>query len=503
MGAIDWDTLLPLLQAALPPVIAIVLALISKEVYVSLLIGILSGALLYANFHPVRMIETTFEIMSDKVGGNVYIIVFLVLLGMVVALMTKSGASGAYGRWASKSISTKRGAGFATAGLGALIFVDDYFNCLTVGAVMRPVTDRFKISRQKLAYIIDATAAPVCIIAPISSWAAAVTSSLPEGSATDGFALFLRTIPFNLYALLTLAMVAVMIGFKFDFGKMGKYEREAENAATMEDTAEDKQTKGHVYDLVLPIVVLIVSCILFMLYTGGWFDGVPFITAFGDCSAAQSLVLGSFVTIVFIALLYLPRKVISFKEFAESLTDGFKAMVPAILILTLAWTLSGICDAGYLDLGGCVKEALGGSALTVSLMPAIFFLVALGLAFATGTSWGTFGILIPVAFAVLGDAMSNALVYSVAATLAGAVCGDHISPISDTTILASAGADCNHIEHVSTQIPYAMIVAACSFVGYLITGLLDSGWIGLGAGVVLLGVALGVLYIRSKKTARS
>ena len=240
-----------------------------------------------------------------------------------------------------------------------------------------------------------------------------------------------------------------------------------------------------------------------MLYTGGWFDGVPFITAFGDCSAAQSLVLGSFVTIVFIALLYLPRKVISFREFAESLTDGFKAMVPAILILTLAWTLSGICDAGYLDLGGCVKEALGGSALTVSLMPAIFFLVALGLAFATGTSWGTFGILIPVAFAVLGDAMSNALVYSVAATLAGAVCGDHISPISDTTILASAGADCNHIEHVSTQIPYAMIVAACSFVGYLITGLLDSGWIGLGAGVVLLGVALGVLYIRSKKTARS
>lgn len=502
MGAIDWDTLLPLLQAALPPVIAIVLALISKEVYISLLIGILSGALLYADFHPVRMIETTFEIMSDKVGGNVYIIVFLVLLGMVVALMAKSGASGAYGRWASKSISTKRGAGFATAGLGALIFVDDYFNCLTVGAVMRPVTDRFKISRQKLAYIIDATAAPVCIIAPISSWAAAVTSSLPEGSATDGFALFLRTIPFNLYALLTLAMVAVIIGFKFDFGKMGKYEREAENAATAEDTAEDKQTKGHVYDLVLPIVVLIVSCILFMLYTGGWFDGVPFITAFGDCSAAQSLVLGSFVTIVFIALLYLPRRVISFKEFAESLTDGFKAMVPAILILTLAWTLSGICDAGYLNLGGCVKDALGGSALTVGLMPAIFFLVALGLAFATGTSWGTFGILIPVAFAVLGDAMSNALVYSVAATLAGAVCGDHISPISDTTILASAGADCNHIEHVSTQIPYAMIVAACSFIGYLITGLLDNGWIGLGAGVVLLAVALGVLYIRSKKTAR-
>ncbi|MBE6953886.1 MAG: Na+/H+ antiporter NhaC family protein [Ruminococcaceae bacterium] len=493
---------LDLLLAALPPIIAIVLALITKEVYFSLLIGILSGALVYSNFNPIGMIESTFEVMNNKVGGNVYIIIFLVLLGMVVALMTKSGASSAYGRWASKSISSKRGASFATAGLGALIFVDDYFNCLTVGAVMRPVTDRFKMSRAKLAYIIDATAAPVCIIAPISSWAAAVSSSLPESSTTDGFSLFLRTIPFNLYALLTLAMIVIIVWLKFDFGKMRKCEELMTELPEAETSAEASKSKGRVFDLVLPIVVLIVSCILFMLYTGGFFSGVDFVTAFGDCSSAKSLALGSFVTIVFIAALYLPRKVISFKQFTESLTDGFKAMVPAILILTLAWTLSGICGEGYLDLGNCVKNVLGDSSLAIGFMPAIFFAIALGLAFATGTSWGTFGILIPIALAVLGDGMSNALVYSVAATLAGAVCGDHISPISDTTILASAGADCNHIEHVSTQIPYAMIVAACSFIGYLITGLLDNGWLGLGVGFVLLAACLGGLYTKSKKTAK-
>ncbi|MBR5519312.1 MAG: Na+/H+ antiporter NhaC family protein [Clostridia bacterium] len=491
-----------LLLAALPPIIAIVLALISKEVYFSLLIGILSGALVFSNFNPIGMIESTFEVMNDKVGGNVYIIIFLVLLGMVVALMTKSGASSAYGRWATKSITSKRGAGLATAGLGALIFVDDYFNCLTVGAVMRPVTDRFKISRAKLAYIIDATAAPVCIIAPISSWAAAVSSSLPESSTTDGFSLFLRTIPFNLYAILTLAMVAIVVCLKFDFGKMRKCEELNADMSEDSEAALESSGKGRVFDLVLPIVVLIASCVLFMLYTGGFFSGVDFITAFGDCSSAKSLALGSFVTILFIAALYLPRRVISFKQFTESLTDGFKAMVPAILILTLAWTLSGICGEGYLDLGNCVKNVLGDSSLAIGFMPAIFFAIALGLAFATGTSWGTFGILVPIALAVLGDSMSNALVYSVAASLAGAVCGDHISPISDTTILASAGADCNHIEHVSTQIPYAMIVAVCSFIGYLVTGLADSGWLGLGVGFVLLVGSLAVIYTRSKKTAK-
>ena len=501
MSYIQNETL-ALIMAALPPIIAIVLALLTKEVYVSLLVGILAGALVFSDFNPVGMLENTFGVLNDKVGGNVYIIVFLVLLGMIVALLTKSGASAAYGKWASRSIKGKKGASLATAALGVLIFVDDYFNCLTVGAVMRPVTDRFRISREKLSYLIDATAAPICIIAPISSWAAAVSSSIPEGSDIDGFALFLRTIPFNLYAILTILMVLAVVLLGFDFGKMRWCEKRAEEKGFEESEEEVKLSKGKVIDLILPIVVLIVSCVMFMLYTGGFFSGVDFITAFGDCSSAQALALGSFVTIVFIALLYLPRKVISFQDFANGLTTGFRAMVPAILILSLAWTLSGICGDGYLELGAHVKTALGDS-LAVGLMPAIFFLIATGLAFATGTSWGTFGILIPVALAVLGQNMSNELVYSVSAALAGAVCGDHISPISDTTILSSAGAQCNHIDHVSTQIPYAMVAAGSAFAGYLVTGLADNGWLGLLVGAVVLAGALAALYLREKAKAKS
>lgn len=491
--------------ALVPAIVAIALALLTKEVYISLLIGILSGALFFTNFHLLDSIDTTFQIMSQKVGENTNILVFLVLLGMLVALMKKSGASRAYGEWASASIKTKRGASFATMGLGSLIFVDDYFNCLTVGTVMRPVTDRHRISRAKLAYIIDATAAPICIIAPISSWAAAVGSSLPEGSAVDGFSLFLQTIPFNLYALLTIVMVVFLLACNFDFGRMKKYEEkhqkefEEKQKAREQIVQEHSPKKGRVFDLVVPIAVLILLCILAMLYTGGILDGKSVVEAFANCNSSLSLVYGSFFTILFVFALYIPRRVITFHQFAESITEGFQAMVPAILILTLAWTLSGVCGADYLNAGGFVSQLVDGSALAQSILPAVFFLVSAFLAFATGTSWGTFGILIPIAVAIFGadGSQMQMLVLTVAAILAGAVCGDHMSPISDTTILSSTGADCNHIEHVSTQIPYALLVAACCFAGYLLAGVTQNGWLGLLFSGALLLVILTVLYRRS------
>ncbi|MCI8501388.1 MAG: Na+/H+ antiporter NhaC family protein [Oscillospiraceae bacterium] len=490
--------------ALVPAIIAIVLALITKEVYVSLLIGILSGALFFTNFQPLDALETTFTIMSEKVGGNTNIIIFLVLLGMIVALMSKSGASRAYGNWASRSIKSRTGALAATSGLGALIFVDDYFNCLTVGTVMGPVTDRHRISRAKLAYIIDATAAPICIIAPISSWAAAVGSSLPEGSSIDGFGLFLQTIPFNLYALLTILMVVFLIIFNFDFGAMKRYNETHQGddefiASRVETAADEKPRRGRVFDLVIPIAALIVLCIAAMLYTGGILEGANIIEAFANCDSSLSLVFGSFFTILVIFFLYIPRKIITFKEFAESFTEGFKAMVPAILILTFAWTLSGVCGENYLNAGGFVSNFVQETALATAILPAAFFLIALGLAFATGTSWGTFGILIPIAIAIFGGVESQLLIITVSSILAGAVCGDHISPISDTTILASTGANCNHIEHVSTQLPYALLVASFCLIGYIIAGFTQNGWLALGVGAVLLIAALLFFYYRSKK----
>ena len=489
--------------ALVPPIIAIVLALITKEVYFSLLIGILSGALFFTGFSVAGSLETTFTIMADKVSGNMNIIIFLVLLGMIVALVTKSGASRAYGDWATKRIHNKRGAMLATAGLGILIFVDDYFNCLTVGTVMRPVTNRYNITRAKLAYIIDATAAPICIIAPVSSWAAAVGSSLPEESAIDGFTLFLQTIPFNLYALLTIFMVFFLVFCNFDFSKMKKYEIENaghEKVVDME-VKEKADSKGKVKDLVLPVVCLIAFCICAMLYTGGILEGNGIVNSFADCSSSLSLVLGAFFTIIFIACMYLPRRIVSFNEFAASLVEGFKAMVPAILILTFAWTLSGICGGDYLNAGGYVAEVVGNSTIGMALVPAIFFLVSVGLGFATGTSWGTFGILIPIIVAIFGDVESTMLVISIAACLSGAVCGDHISPISDTTILSSAGAGCVHLDHVSTQIPYALLVAACSFVGYFVAGFSGNGFLGLLVAFVLLLAALLFARKKSKQTA--
>ncbi len=486
----------------LPPIIAIALALITKEVYSSLLIGILAGGLLFTGFNPLHAVETTFEVMGSKLGENINICIFLVLLGILVSLVTKSGASRAYGDWASKTIRSRRGAAYATSFLGIFIFVDDYFNCLTVGTVMRPVTDRYGVTRAKLAYIIDATAAPVCIIAPISSWAAAVGSSLPESSSIDGFSLFLQTIPMNLYALLTIGFLIWLMGADFDFGPMGRYEAEHKD----DDLTQLEQTHvvggaGRVYDLILPICVLIALCIAGMLYTGGIFEGVGVIDAFAGCDSSTSLVLGSFFTLIFTFLLYIPRRILTFSQFCEAFTEGFKAMVPAILILTLAWTLSGVCSEEYLDIGGFVSSIVDGESMIAMLMPAIFFLISLGLAFATGTSWGTFGILIPIAVAVFGDAGGTMLVMTVAACLSGAVCGDHVSPISDTTILASAGAQCNHIDHVSTQMPYALLIAAICFVGFLIGGLVGNGFVALVVGVALLVAAILVItarYNRSK-----
>ncbi len=487
--------------ALLPPVIAIALALITKEVYSSLFIGILAGALLNSNFNPWGMVTFTTDTLIGAVSDswNVGILVFLVLLGMIVILVNKAGGSAAYGRWASEHIHTKGGAQAATLGLGAVIFIDDYFNCLTVGSVMRPVTDKFKISREKLAYIIDSTAAPVCIIAPISSWAAAVSSVAPEG---QGLSLFIRSIPYNLYALLTLGTVLYLSLTGLDYGKMLK----AEAAAAQKEIAKTEEvsaSRGKVLDLVVPIVILIVCCITTMIYTGGFFDAesgnyLNMIGAFGDSDASVGLVLGAFITIVATMILYIPRKVLSFKDFADAIPEGFKSMVGSILILCFAWTLSGVTNAlgAKIFVAEFVRNAAGGLA---NFLPAIVFVIGVGLAFSTGTSWGTFGVLLPIVCAVFPE--GEMMVICVSACLAGAVCGDHCSPISDTTIMASAGAECEHIEHVSTQLPYALTVAAVSFVGYILAGFVRNVWIVLPVSFVLMFVVLNVLRMMQTKKA--
>ena len=480
-------------MSILPPIITIVLALATKEVYVSLLIGIFSGAIIFTGGSILTSIITMFNIMGEKIGGNVNILIFLAILGILVAAIAKSGATKSYGDWARAKISGKRSALGLTALLGILIFIDDYFNCLTVGTVMRPVTDKFKIARAKLAYVIDATAAPICIIAPVSSWAAAVSSSLPEDSSIDGFSLFLQTIPFNLYAILTLTFLAFMIYTGRDFATMGEVvKNNSEHFVVADEYREDNLTastggNGKIIDLVLPLVVLISACIYGMLYTGGIHDGKSIADAFADCDASQALVLGSFIALVFTMVLYLPRAVVSFEEFCSAFTQGFKAMTPAIFILCLAWTLSGICSDQYLDLGGYVKEIVSANTSVIGFLPAIFFVVAIILAFATGTSWGTFGILIPIAVSSLDASVSSPmLIICVAAILSGAVGGDHASPISDTTILASAGSQCNHLEHVATQVPYVIVVSVCCFFGFLAAGVTESGWVGLGTGGLCL-----------------
>ena len=489
--------------AVFPPMLTIVLVLATKEVYMSLLIGIFSGAMLYTDFNVLQTILTMFAVMEEKVGKNVNILVFLVILGIIVAAITRSGATAAYGSWAAKHIKGKRSSLLLTALLGLVIFIDDYFNCLTVGTVMRPITDKFKVSGAKLAYIIDATAAPVCILAPVSSWAAAVGSSLPEGSTIDGFGLFLQTIPINLYAILTMVFMVFIAWTGRDFGAMAAVVREERTSSAADeyigddDVKESKKVgKGTIADLMLPIFVLIAACVFGMLYTGGIMEGKGIADAFADCDSSKSLVLGSFIAFVFMALLYLPRRVISFNYFCECFGIGFKAMVPAIFILCLAWTMSGIVSDKYLNLGGYVGGIVNANASLGIFLPAIFFVVAMFLAFSTGTSWGTFGILIPIAVAVVGVENYQGLVLAVASILSGAVAGDHASPISDTTILASAGAQCNHIEHVNTQLPYVLLVAACSFVGYIVDGITQNGWAGLGAGLICMAAVCAVIYTK-------
>ena len=481
----------------LPPIIAIALALITKEVYSSLFIGILSGALIYSNFNIWGMVTNSFDVMVGKLADswNVGILIFLVVLGMMVSLVNKAGGSAAYGRWAETHIKSRVGALISTAVLGMLIFIDDYFNCLTVGSVMRPVTDKHQISRAKLAFLIDATAAPVCIIAPISSWAAAVSSVAPEG---QGLSLFISSIPYNFYALLTLAMVIMMCLLKVDFGPMKLHETNAMNGDIYTTAArpyanaegEEGNSKGTVLDLVLPIVALIVSCVLTMVYTGGFFDVdsgsyMNFVDAFSGSDASMGLVLGSFIALIVTFCFYIPRKVITIKQFTESFSDGFKQMVPAILILTFAWTLSGVTNnlGAKVFVAEFVRVNAGGLA---NFLPAIVFLIAVGLAFATGTSWGTFGVLLPIVCSVFPS--GELMVIAVSACLAGAVCGDHCSPISDTTIMASTGAQCEHINHVNTQLPYALLSAGVSFVGFVLAGIIQN-W------MIVLPICLGIMFV--------
>ena len=472
--------------ALVPPVVAIGLALITKEVYSSLFVGILMGGLLYSGFNFEMTITHIFEdgiIGSLSDSYNVGILVFLVILGTMVCLMNKAGGSAAFGQFAASKIHNRVGAQLATILLGVLIFIDDYFNCLTVGSVMRPVTDKFKVSRAKLAYLIDATAAPVCIIAPISSWAAAVTGFV-EGE--DGFSIFMRAIPYNFYAILTIVMMVGMVLMKVEFGSMRTHEINAEKGDLYTTPGrpyglvkdELAETKGKVVDLLIPIVSLIICCVIGMLYTGGFFSGTDFVTAFSQSDASLGLTYGSFFGLIITIGLYQIRRVLKFSECMACIPEGFKAMVPAIMILTFAWSLKAMTDS------------LGADVYVAGVVEAIIFVVGCFLAFATGTSWGTFGILIPIVVAVFQNTNPQLMIISISACMAGAVCGDHCSPISDTTIMASAGAQCEHVNHVTTQLPYVVVAAAVSFVTYIVAGFVQSAWVALPVGILLM---VGVL----------
>ena len=488
----------------LPPLIAIVLALITKEVYSSLLLGVVSGMIIYvaAAHEPfVAVFSRLFDMMAAKIADNSYMIIFLALLWAVITLIGKSGGTAAYGRWAQKKLKTKRATRLATALLGVLIFIDDGFNCLTIGTVMRPIYDRQRLSREKLAYIVDATAAPICIIAPVSSWAVAVASEVSE---TNGFHVFLSTIPYNLYALLTILMVAFVCVTGLDFGKMKRAEARAASEGPDEPAAEsaDEQpaeaAKGTVLDLALPILVLIVCAILGMAYVGGFFRGVPFSQAIGENPTA-GLSLGAFAGLVTAFAMYIPRRIMKLKTFITSIVSGIGSIVPPMLILILSWSLGGVCRE-MIGTGEFISGFVSSAHLPLQLLPFFVFVIAAVMSFSMGTSWGTFGMLIPIVTMICQAAGgSGLLIPALGATLAGAVYGDHCSPISDTTILASTGAQCEHIRHVETQIPYATLVAVICAVGYLIVGFTGMPWIGLAAGAALLIAAMLVLNKRTAK----
>ena len=509
------------LWSLFPPVIAIGLALITKEVYSSLFIGILSGGIIYAISQNSGFEGVFTAVVKDGIianisnSYNVGILVFLVVLGVIVVLMNKAGGSRAYGEWAAAHIKTRRGAQLSTFLLGVMIFVDDYFNCLTVGSVMRPVTDKHNVSRSKLAYLIDATAAPICIIAPISSWAAAVSGTI-EG--VNGISLFISTIPYNLYALLTILMVIFMATGDVDYGPMKLHEDNAKKGdlftsgrKDFEDDAEPIRSKGKVIDLILPVIFLIIFCIAGMIYTGGFFSGTNFVDAFAGCDAAWGLSLGSVGALIVIIFYFLLRGVLKFTECMDSIAAGFKQMVPAILILTFAWTLKTMTNS--LEAGTFVSGIVESATALHILLPVILFLVAVGLSFATGTSWGTFGILIPIVTSVFSAELATAsttgeipqmVIVCISACLAGAVCGDHCSPISDTTIMASTGAQCDHVNHVSTQLPYALTVAGVCAVGYIISGFIQNVFVVLGASIVLmLAVMFLIKFINKRKANKN
>lgn len=508
--------------AFVPAIIAIVLALVTKQVYLSLFAGIFAGAMFLADGNPLDALTTLFSVMGEKLGENGGILIFLVVLGIFAVIMVKSGGSQAYGEWASKKIKTKTGAQLATIGLGCLIFVDDYFNCLTVGNAMRPVTDKAKLSHAKLAYLIDSTAAPICIIAPISSWAAAVTGFI--GSDSQGLVDFIKTIPFNMYALFTIAMMIVFALLKIDLFKMKKNEKAAANGdlyagetdLPTEDIKVDETKKGKVSSLLFPVITLIVCCVGSMYYNG-YRAGFPkFTEAFANCESGISLAVGSVVALIVTVIFYAVTKRLSFKECMASFTEGFKSMVPAVLILTFAWTLCALMGAkgGYLDAKSFIQHAFGynpdtgatNMTMAMGIIPAIFFLVACLISFATGTSWGTFGTLIPISLCILGQANPALLYLSMSAVLAGAVYGDHVSPISDTTIMASTGARCNHLDHVRTQMPYATIVAIMCFVVYIAMGFVAANMsygatvgITLAMGAAIFAVFVTAAYFLDKK----
>lgn len=536
--------------AFVPAIIAIVLALITKQVYLSLFAGIFTGAMFLAGGNPLEAISNLFITMANQLGKNGGILIFLVILGIFAVLMVKTGGSKAYGEWASSKIKTKHGAELATIGLGALIFVDDYFNCLTVGSAMRPVTDKHKISHAKLAYLIDATAAPICIIAPISSWAAAVSGNLNGDKLNvSGIIAFIKTIPFNMYALLTIAFMVVTVLLKLDFFKMKRNEKAAANGdlyagetdLPTEDVKADSAVKGRVRNLVFPIVTLIVCCVGSMIFNGYFYDwdagtigrtlqSSNVLEAFSNCDAGSALALGSFIALVITLIFYYATKALTFKVSMESIVDGFKSMVPAILILTFAWTLGGIMGAkgegvvfdefnnptkeviidGTLNAKAFVQANLSADSMVLGIIPFMFFVIACLLSFATGTSWGTFAVLMPISVSIMSVGTSEGLFYlTLSAVLAGAVYGDHVSPISDTTIMASSGAQCNHIDHVKTQLPYATIVAVVSGITYLITGFISASSVGgsygasagitLAVGFALLAVVLVCFYFLDKK----
>ena len=508
------------LWSLFPPVIAIGLALITKEVYSSLFVGILSGGIIYAAASGTGFEGTFKAVVQDGLitnlsnAYNVGILVFLVVLGIIVVLMNKAGGSRAYGEWAAAHIKGRRGAALSTFFLGVLIFVDDYFNCLTVGSVMRPITDKHNISRSKLAYLIDSTAAPICIIAPISSWAAAVSGTV-EG--VNGISLFINTIPYNLYAFLTILMVIFISVSDTDYGPMKIHEDNAKNGDifttknnTYEQDAQPVTERGRVIDLILPVAVLIVFCVVGMIYTGGFFSGTDFVTAFANCDAAYGLSLGSNSALIVIIAYYMFRRVLKFNECMDSIAAGFKQMVPAILILTFAWTLKTMTN--HLEAGAFVSGVVQSATALSVLLPVILFVVAIGLAFATGTSWGTFGILIPIVTSVFDAELANVsqtgeipsmVIICISACLAGAVCGDHCSPISDTTIMASTGAQCDHVNHVSTQLPYALTVAAVCVVGYLLSGFVHNVFIVLGfSAALMLAVLFAIRFFVKRKESR-